>query len=183
MTKIYDCGPSITEEDLKRVETSLQVALPTEYRRLLLSTNGGLVSPDAFTCNDGDEESIAWLYSIWPGDDNDILVRASVREGRLPKNFIAIGTDGGGNEICIACDSGPDYGKLYFWDHEMEADESQGMTPETAGNVHLIADSVTEFLASLYEIPVDDTKSGAECFTPEGQEGLFEEMMQEKGPL
>ncbi|MBS1998652.1 MAG: SMI1/KNR4 family protein [Cyanobacteria bacterium SZAS LIN-2] len=151
MAEILHCGPQISDEDLKRVEQTLGLVLPSQYHALMLASNGGIVSPGSFQCVDGEDGNIAWLYHVLPGDDDDILERAAERAGRLPKDFVAVGCDGGGNEICIDCGSGEGYGKVYFWDHEKEADETQGLTPESAGNVHLIADSFDQFISRLCE--------------------------------
>lgn len=58
-----------------------------------------------------------------------------------------------GNAICLGI-SGNERGKVYFWDHEMEPDDDWDGRLETAGNVQLIADSFTEFVAGL--APNDD---------------------------
>jgi anti-sigma B factor antagonist len=57
--------------------------------------------------------------------------------------------DPGGNLICLGV-SGPDRGRVYFWDHECEPDpdEWDGRV-ETAGNIHPITRSFAEFLRGI----------------------------------
>ena len=62
-----------------------------------------------------------------------------------------IGYDDIGNVILIG-DAGPHAGKVYFWGHESEADPDEGKVPDYR-NVHLIAESLDSFFASLYEAP------------------------------
>ena len=68
---------------------------------------------------------------------------------RMPKRLVPIASDSFGNQICIAV-SGDDRGSIFFWDHEKEADEGEGESPETIGNVTLIADSFSAFLDLLH---------------------------------
>ena len=62
---------------------------------------------------------------------------------------IPIADDPGGNAICLGM-SGNERGKVYFWDHEMEADEGDEPTFE---NVYLVAESFASFLKSLKDLP------------------------------
>ncbi|MBI2812410.1 MAG: hypothetical protein HYX67_16515, partial [Candidatus Melainabacteria bacterium] len=73
--------------------------------------------------------------------------------------------------------------KVYFWDHEREADPDQGQTPETAGNVHLIADSFSEFLDGLFERPVPEGRQEGEVTTPPEYKGRLEALMKRKGMI
>lgn len=154
MVELMKSGPALADEHLNAVERALRVTLPNDYRKLMLKSNGGILSIGDFQYKDGTGGShISCLYHILTDDVNDILTVAKNRDGRLPVGFVAIGPDPYGNEICIDCNPGVGYGKVYFWDHEMEADASQGNTPDTAENVHLIADSFAGFLESLHDSP------------------------------
>lgn len=168
MVEISNPRPPITEKQIHDVEAVLKVTLPQDYKELILKYNGGVIDPGSFVCKDGVHACIAWLYHFWTEDDSDILERASIRRGRLPSGFVAIGYDGGGNEVCIDCTPGPRYGKVYFWDHEMEADLSQGIGPDEAGNVHLIADNFSQFLDCLYDEPSDDNEPSGEVTHSDG---------------
>ncbi len=168
MLEVTDHGPSITEKDLQKIEKALRVKLPDDYKKQMLKTNGGSVG-GCFTLKDGRSGStLDALYSILFDDDDYDLVQANKnRKGRLPVGFVAIGPDPGGNEICIDCKMPPtrgSYGGVYFWDHDFEADRDSGMTPETAGNFHLIADNFTDFMNCLYELvlPESDDESADE---------------------
>lgn len=153
MIDLYKPGPPIKKDQLEAVEKTLGLTLPNDYKEQILHHNGGVFEAGSFFCRNGFPACIDWLYHVLPGDDNDIINCNEARAGRLPKGFVAIGPDPFGNEICINCLPGADYGKVYFWDHDREAEPEDGETPETVDNYHLIADSFTEFLNGLYKEP------------------------------
>ncbi len=68
--------------------------------------------------------------------------------GRIPNSFFPIAYDSCGNLICIPV-KGPDRGKVYFWDHEMEAADDEEPSYD---NLTLIADSFEDFFNSLHEM-------------------------------
>ncbi|MEZ4903851.1 MAG: SMI1/KNR4 family protein [Spirosomataceae bacterium] len=53
----------------------------------------------------------------------------------------------GGNYVCI-CLKGENYGKIYFYDHEVENENEDGTL--NWDNLYLIANSFTEFLEKLH---------------------------------
>ncbi|MDX2105821.1 MAG: SMI1/KNR4 family protein [Candidatus Melainabacteria bacterium] len=183
MIEILSPGPSIKLEQIDNIEKTLKVSFPEDYKRFLLAHNGGTPSPGAFNCVDGESSSVCGFHEIGADDHKDILNVAKIRKDRLPRNFVAIACDGGGNEICIDCEPGQDFGKVYFWEHETEADLSQGETPETAGNIHLIAPSFTKFLECLHEAPMTEISPElkGELSTPPENEGVYEAMLKRKG--
>ncbi|WP_236347706.1 SMI1/KNR4 family protein, partial [Paenibacillus plantiphilus] len=63
-------------------------------------------------------------------------------KGRIPKGFIPIGDDPGGNMICLGMD-GKYRERIYFWDHEEEC--------EDMSNMYFLADDIYEFLNRLYD--------------------------------
>lgn len=67
-------------------------------------------------------------------------------EARVPDPMVPIAHDPGGNLVCISV-TGEDAGKVYFCDHEGEY--ANGQRNRTESNVHLVADSFTEFITSL----------------------------------
>ncbi len=48
---------------------------------------------------------------------------------------------------------GPDYGSIFFWDHELESEEGE---PATEENVHLVAGSLTELLGTQSPPPLEN---------------------------
>ncbi len=153
----------ISEEALVAFEKKLKVdSLPSDYRNFLLTSNGGYTKDnDAFTFyneSDGSGSQLNGLYGLnLPEDDyvNDIewnFDEYSVNDKRIPDNFIFIGYDAGGNQICLGI-SGKHTGEIWFWDHEEEADD--GEEPSMA-NMSLIAKTFTDFIEGLYEYKLED---------------------------
>ncbi|MCL6511720.1 MAG: SMI1/KNR4 family protein [Anaerolineae bacterium] len=143
---ILDAEDPITYNDVARLEERLGFRLPEDYRAFLLQHNGGRPKPNVFSLTDTDlattEDTIAWFMCIKPGDVNDLLETASALQGRIPNNLLPIAVDPFGNYICIAV-LGPDKGRIYFWDHELES---------TVSNVYFLADSFDNLLHSLREL-------------------------------
>lgn len=141
-------GP-LDEKILESHEASWQIRLPEAYRLFLLKYNGGSPVPDCFNFQ-GSKNGSDLRYFLGINNDyhTDLLRYLQTLKHRLPARFFPIGYDSGGNIICISV-AGDDLGKVYFWDHEREAEAAQ--SPELAKNTILIADSFQEFLEGLYE--------------------------------
>jgi cell wall assembly regulator SMI1 len=145
-----ECGPAITEEDVRAVEQEIGLLFPENYKDFLLTQNGGRPSPNGFPIAghniddfggiqvflriNGDVESsnLDWTYQIM--------------YGRLPDNLFPIARDDGGDLVCISL-YGEDAGAVVFWDIHQETDEP------TYDNVYHIANSFEEFIESIRELP------------------------------
>jgi hypothetical protein len=151
---IEEKAPPAPIGKLVELEGALGAPLSDDYRQFLAKCNGGYVG-GAF-----------WYEGPTPtGDPADAGVHhiGGVREeshfslawnrecyaGRLPDDLLWIADDPFGNGICLGI-RGAHQGRIYFWDHEMEPDpDTWDGKVETAGNVTLIANSFTEFVAGL----------------------------------
>jgi hypothetical protein len=91
------------------------------------------------------------FFGIHAGEYNRLLHYARWRGQRVPADLLPIGRDPGGNLICISI-TGPNQGKIYFWDHEEEVEEGQ---PPGYDNVYFVAGSLPALLASLTELPAE----------------------------
>jgi hypothetical protein len=117
----------------------------------LAENNGGYPYPDGFCIKAIDDESTVdrfLVLDVGPNSNLDNYVR--VYKDRIPKELFPIAHDPGGNLVCIGI-SGEHLGRIYFWDHEYEADESN----VDFSNVHLVAETLEGFLANLYELEID----------------------------
>ncbi|MBA4026696.1 MAG: hypothetical protein C0473_00490 [Cyanobacteria bacterium DS3.002] len=157
MIEMYNTGPlPITVRQLDEAEKETGLKFPDSYRQFMLESNGGIPMFQNFVLKDGGEGShLSWFFHLLPGDTFDLLYIQRGRKGRLPSGFLSIATDPYSNDICIECTPGANYGSVWFWDHEREAQLFDGVTPDTADNYDLVADSFPEFLACLYERIVD----------------------------
>lgn len=151
--KIERSLPPLEEAKLKEMERVIGSPLPPDYRAFLLRYNGGQPFPSGFRMKrEGrgySESCVAWLYGIQDGGEffNSFEFHYRSCLGRMPPNIVPIGSDPGGNQICISI-AGRDLGHVYFWDHEREADPDEGEEPGY-DNLYFVADSFSAFLASL----------------------------------
>jgi len=148
---LIETGPVVTKEVINNFERENNISLPEDYIEFLLKNNGGMFIYDYvnFDFKDklGDNTAIVDIfYGInYPADVYDLKTMLNRTRDRMPNNIIPIANDPGGNKICISI-KGEDYGKVYFWDHEFEADEDE--KPDYR-NLSLIANSFTEFFKLL----------------------------------
>lgn len=150
-TVIRDSKGPVSESKIDALEKKLSIKLPSKYRDFLKKYNGGYPEPDGFRFKDeSDGSSVDRFLGIDVGEHSNLEKYLSIYDGRVPKNLFPIAHDPGGNLVVVGV-SDNEKDKVYFWDHEQEAD---GWEPDMS-NVHLIADDFDEFLRRLYEINVD----------------------------
>lgn len=96
--------------------------------------------------------------SSWSGEDgtlsidefygpkrgsSGVLQNIKTFEGNVPDSVIPIGESFGGNQICLGIRK-PTKGKVYFWDHESEFDETDPLN-----GLFLIANTFRDFVNQL----------------------------------
>jgi hypothetical protein len=146
--------PSPTE--IAGFETEIGTTLPDDYRQFLLRCNGGRL--DWFRFEGMTPEGRSWpaVISEVGGlrEEPDLSLREArrsyqSRELQIPRALLWIMGDPGGNGICLGL-TGKYRGKIYFWTHdEQPAPEEWDGEVETAGNIVLLADSFTDFVAGV----------------------------------
>ena len=144
--QIEDSNPPISENEIRDVEQKFGIQFPEQYRQFLLQHNGGHPEPNVFAVPGdpipGQSSMLEWFYCIDSTDVNHIERMILTFRERMPSECIPIGCDPGGNQICLVI-SGDDAGKIFYWDHEEEADEGD---PPTYRNMYLIADSFIDLI-------------------------------------
>jgi hypothetical protein len=160
LTAIESKKPPAPHDELEAFEADLGGKLPADYRRFLVACNGGYVggrfwfkgpTPEGNTA----EAGVDHIGGFRDESYFSLKRRRAVYKGRIPKDLLWIMDDPFGNAICLGI-AGKHSGKVYFWDHEEEPDEEEwDGRVETAGNVTLLANSFTDFVAGLGE-PEDD---------------------------
>jgi hypothetical protein len=116
-------GPHIEAMAIKEAEKELASGFPDDYRRFLLTCNGGTPETNEFDIPATENGSgINYFYSILGTDqDGDLLREQYLLTGRLPHGVIGIGDAEGGNLVCLSLRA-QDHGTVFFWDHELEAE-------------------------------------------------------------
>jgi hypothetical protein len=131
---------------LERWTKSLPGRLPADYLRFLQQSNGGKPQPNR--CPDMRGEfrfSVRTLLGITGSSDTDLGAHMERFRGRVPGNMIPIGYDDCGNLFVLSI-AGKDAGCVYFWDHELEADEGE---PPRTDKLTRVAVNFAAFLRGL----------------------------------
>ena len=133
-------------EHAQATEQEYQIELPVECREFLKQNNGGRPELDCFK-----DEVINYFFGIldWP-DFSDSIQRAISQ--RYPVGMLPIASTGGGDLLLLGW-KGEFQSKIYYWSHDWEA---EGSGEYYFDNVEWIADSLTDFLAMLYELEDDE---------------------------
>ena len=143
-------GP-LEEKFLTCVEEFWGFGLPKSYKHFLLLYNGGEPTNRNFNFkNMSDGSCVDEFFGFIKSFNLNLLLKQKYAGERVPENTLPIANDSFGNLLLLSV-KGKDRGKIYFWDHEMEADPDQGEAP-SYDNMTLIADSFTEFIDSLHDI-------------------------------
>jgi hypothetical protein len=159
----------INAKDLQNIEEIQNCKLPEDYKKFLLSHNGGkplwstFDIKNCFLNGEPIGSSVRFFYGICLDTKSimhlyDIFDNIKCYNNRVPNELLPIGTDSFGNNICL-CIKGDNYGKIYFWDHEGEAAAFDPHKSPWWDNVYFIADSFTDFIKGLYNIALDDHDS------------------------
>ncbi len=165
----FDTEDSLNEDDISKFERKYNLNLPIEYRKHLLSFNGGYCEPSCFYFKDRNiayrllsafqpltsTSHIHYFFAIKANcvyDLEEEIQTFKINNKRMPNRMLPIACDDGGNLICISC-NGKDKGYVYFWDHEREEKYKEiEDDDDDVRNLHFIAKSFTLFLSSLFEL-------------------------------
>jgi hypothetical protein len=119
-----------TPESVERVEAELGAPLPDSFRRFLLTCDGGRPHPNMFDTPMGRPAGVGVTTFLGVAGERDtILARCRDYAGRIGEHMIPIADAEGGNLVAISI-GGDEVGSVWFWDHELEADEGDPPRPE-----------------------------------------------------
>ncbi|WP_046214887.1 SMI1/KNR4 family protein [Paenibacillus wulumuqiensis] len=142
MTNMDRENEKITIDDIHKFEAEYFLKLPEQYVDFLLKHNGGYPEKSTFKISNEEGESVVnKFYGI--GNMKGNLGKVfEVLDGELPRGFISIANDPGGNEICIGI-SERYFGEVYFWIHNIESEEEMD-------NMFFLKSSFNDFFDNLY---------------------------------
>lgn len=149
LEEMSSVGPKLAEKDVVQFEKDLRCPLPASYKEFLLKFNGGRPTPHHYLVPGWHYQHslVNDFYGIVPGQYNDLEENIELLEDRLPKGFIPIADDPGGNCILISLD-GETRGRVYFWDHENEPEDATDDLIAYS-NIYLLANDFDQFLNNL----------------------------------
>jgi hypothetical protein len=154
ISEIESTEPPAPMDKLDQLEREIGATLPLDYRDFLLRSNGGSVGGALWyseITSDG-VKADAGVHHVGGFREQSYFSLVQNREcysGRIPMELLWIMDDPFGNAICLGI-ARAYRGRIYFWDHEQEPDRADWDGQfETAGNIFLIANSFTDFVAGL----------------------------------
>ena len=153
-------APKPTLSDVETFEKRTKHILPESYQNFLLSENGGAPSKSHIVVPDIGTKVVQRFYALNnPARMHTIEHVMEVYQDRLPTEMLPIADGPSANLFLLNSIPGSDYGKIYFWDHNLEADTE----PQPYfGNLFFVSASFAEFVQSLIEIAhIAQTAKGA----------------------
>ena len=148
--KLSEIGEIISEDDIRKLETKLNLKFPTEYKKFLLQNNGGMpeeevefsfIEIDVTTRKSFEQGSdIQYFYNT---DEMIESYENLVCEELINKTYIPIACDSFGNEILLCLNPNENYGCVFFSDHESTN------LDDSFWSVSKIADSFNKFIDML----------------------------------
>lgn len=154
LSRLTEIGPPLTSEAISRFEQETKRPIPEPYKALLLRVNGGQLPRTAtvfqyrLPTGRDVEGALRALLSIDASHEFRDLRRhleLYVVPARIPIDLYPVGTDYGGNLVLMG-GGGPRLGRIYFWEHELEALEDE---PPTERNIFFLAENLESFLEGL----------------------------------
>jgi hypothetical protein len=136
-----------TEEDVRKFEEKVGFTIPSDYRNFLLEKNGGIPNKTIISVPNIGEKVVQSFYALTnPVSTFTLSHLAKVYKNRLPSGMLPIADDPAGNIFITELIAGKDFGKIYFLDHEQEADVER---QPYFKNIHWITNNFNDFLLNL----------------------------------
>lgn len=135
-------------KDIQTVERLIDFQMPHDYVDFLKVYNGAVPTINNIfkIPNVNNDSDIRTFFDI-----QEIASLVTKRmKNRFPNKVIPIAYDSCGNYICISFEEGKE--GIYFWDHELEADEDESPTWD---NMFFLSRSFSGFLEMLEEFDLD----------------------------
>ena len=132
----------VTDEEIQTFQTEYAIDLPIEYQLFLKQHNGGRPTLDCF----GDEV-INYFYGLLDWKDSFDSIQHAMSD-RYPKSMLPLASIGGDDHLLLGWRD-EFKSKIYYWDHELEHEESGENYFE---NIKFVANGLHEFLEMLYDL-------------------------------
>ncbi len=130
--------PPASPELVARLEGQLSRALPDDYRDYLLQQDGGRLEDNT--------EAVINVFGLGEVPDwTSMWHKLETFRGRVPAWLLPVAQDAYGNLFAISLRPS-DFGSVWLWDHEEEADEGE---PPSEENTQCKAGSWAGFLEGL----------------------------------
>jgi cell wall assembly regulator SMI1 len=136
--RYHEPQPPASPAAVDRLEQRIGRALPPPYRNHLLQQDGGRM--------DNNDRYVHTVFSVCAVKPiASIFSRLDTFAGRVPAWLLPVARDEGGNLFALSLRD-DDYGTVWFWDHEYEADEGEDPTED---NITQVGENWDRFIQSL----------------------------------
>ena len=143
---MYNTPPPV-ESDFRNLETQFG-SLPKDYRDFLQTHNGGIPSQTNLRTKSNIRVVDNFLALTAPrGFYDSIANYISIYSRRIPSGTVPIASAGGGDLLLLDVNAAS-YGRILYWDHNLEADDPDLATGHHE-NTEEVASSFTELLAKF----------------------------------
>ena len=145
-----------TEQQIKALEKRIGATLPEEYRNFLKTVNGGTPNPYCVQIPGIpyiENVAVGWLYRLQPSkpDYDELVHKYEQTREFIPDGHLPVANESDYFTISLKPKS---YGAVFFWDHESDQMDDEGVFFESAG--YLLAGSFDEFLTRIALLYGDD---------------------------
>lgn len=143
---LKDPGPSLTREEIEMFEQEIGGQIPGDYKQFLLACNGGVTEPTVGLSWNGKVEKVPYFDPLLPTSERGLrCALANLHELNI-EGLLPITSTQNMDDICLSVQE--DVGRITLAKFVYENEIPVG------ANMFRLAGSFTEFLDSLFPIPV-----------------------------
>ena len=148
MISVEGFGKPMMDYDLVKYEFDFGFQFPTEYKKFLKNSNGGIPDLKKFDLKDKVKEglSIDFFLGINVEKEKNVFYIFKITKDFIPKGFVPFALTEGAGVLFIGVGD-ETFEKIYFWDRCDIEKPSQAVEGE---NLFPVASNFDEFLNSIY---------------------------------
>ncbi len=148
MVSVKGFGKPMMDYDLVKYEFDFGFQFPTEYKKFLKNSNGGVPDPKKFDLEGKVRQglSIDFFLGINVEKEKNVFYILKTTKSLIPKGFVPFALTEGAGILFIGVGD-ESFEKIYFWDRVDVENPSQAVEGE---NLFPVAASFEEFLNSIY---------------------------------
>lgn len=148
MVSVKGFGKPMMDYDLVKYEFDLGFQFPTEYKKFLKNSNGGVPDPKKFDLEGKVRQglSIDFFLGINVEKEKNVFYILKMAKSLIPKGFVPFALTEGAGVLFIGVGD-ESFEKIYFWDRGDVDNPTQAVEGE---NLFPVAPNFEEFLNSIY---------------------------------
>ena len=148
MISVEGFGKPMMDYDLVKYEFDFGFQFPTEYKKFLKNSNGGIPDLKKFDLKDKVKQglSIDFFLGINVEKEKNVFYIFKITKALIPKGFVPFALTEGAGVLFIGVGD-ETFEKIYFWDRGDIEKPSQAVEGK---NLFPVASNFDEFLNSIY---------------------------------